>query len=187
MRRPMRRGEKGRRGKRVASVVRQIVSETLVGNLNDPRLAFVTVTGVEVSADLRFADVRVSVLGDEKAQEECLRAIGHSRGHIQQRVADALDMKYCPFLRFHRDDSVKRSVSISAVIAKARAEDEAAREDRIRRGIEDPEAAPEPAEESPPVPLPEEPPPRYGRRGGGPVALDEEGFADDDTPGPDAT
>ena len=51
-------------------------------------------------------------------------------------MADALAMKFCPVLRFHLDDSVKRSVSLSALIAKARAEDEAARADRIRRGVE---------------------------------------------------
>jgi len=84
------------------------------------------------------ADVRVSVLGDARQQAACLSAIQHSRGHVQQKAADALDMKYCPVLRFHLDDSVKRSVSLSALIAQARAEDEAARADRIRRGVETP-------------------------------------------------
>ncbi|MCX5649638.1 MAG: hypothetical protein NTX40_11190 [Planctomycetota bacterium] len=50
-------------------------------------------------------------------------------------------MKFCPMLRFHLDSSVKRSVSLSRLIAEARAEDEAARADRIRRGIEPPDPA----------------------------------------------
>ena len=130
------RGQKGRRGRRVGSIVRQIVSETLVGELNDPRMAFVTVTGVDLSADLRTADVRISIMGDAQAQQVCMQAIRHAHGRIQEKVADALAMKFCPVLRFHPDESVKRSVSISALIAPARAEDEAARADRIRRGVE---------------------------------------------------
>ena len=136
------RGQKSRRIRRVASLIRQIVSETLVTELSDPRVAFLTVTGVDVSADMRVADVRVSVLGDAKAQEACLKAVRHAHGRLQQRVADSLDMKYCPVLKFHLDDSVKRSVSLSAAIAQARAEDEAARADRIRRGVE-PEPLPD--------------------------------------------
>jgi len=138
-----RRKEPGRRTRRVASLIREVVSRTLVIELSDPRMAFVTVTGVEVSPDMRLADVRVSVMGDAKAQAVCLKAIRHAHGRVQARVAEALAMKFCPVLRFHVDDSIKKSVSISAVIAQARAEDEAARADRIRRGVEpaDPELA----------------------------------------------
>ncbi len=148
MKRP-RRNKPGRRERRVASIVREVVSQALVTELSDPRMGLVTVTGVEVSADLRIADVRVSVLGDPKSQAACLEAVRHSRGHVQEKVADAIDMKYCPVLRFHLDESVKRSVAVSAAIARARAEDEAARADRIRRGVESPDEEP-PAGESPP-------------------------------------
>ncbi len=123
----------------MASLIREVVSRALVTELNDPRMGIVTVTSVDVSADLRLADVRVSVLGEAKAQQACMEAIEHSRGHIQEFVADAVDMKYCPVLRFHLDESVKKSVAVSALIAKARAEDEAARADRIRRGVETPD------------------------------------------------
>ena len=130
-----------RRGRRVASIIRQIVSEMLVGELSDPRVGLVTVTRVKLSADLRFADVSVSVLGDERQQEACLGAIQHARGRLQERVSDVLRMKFCPALRFHLDQSVKRSVSLSRLIAEARAEDEAARAERIRRGVEPPDDA----------------------------------------------
>lgn len=130
------RGTPSRRVKRVASVIREVVSRALVTELNDPRMGMVTVTSVDVSADLRVADVRVSILGDAKAQDACMKAIEHARGHVQEQIAGAVDMKYCPRLRFHQDESVKKSVAVSALIAKARAEDEAARQDRIRRGAE---------------------------------------------------
>ena len=128
-----------RRCQRVASMILQIVSETLVGELNDPRIGLITVTAVNLSADLRVADVNVSVLGDARQQQTCLEAVQHARGRLQQRVSAGLRMKFCPMLRFHLDSSVKRSVSLSRLIAEARAEDEAARADRIRRGIEPPD------------------------------------------------
>ncbi len=120
-------------------MIRQIVSETLVGELNDPRIGLITVTDVTLSADLRLADVNLSVLGDARQEQTCLKAVQHARGRIQERVSDGLRMKFCPLLRFHLDSSVKRSVSLSRLIAEARAEDEAARADRIRRGIEPPD------------------------------------------------
>ena len=120
-------------------MIRQIVSETLVGELNDPRIGLITVTDVTLSADLRLADVNLSVLGDARQEQTCLKAVQHARGRIQERVSDGLKMKFCPLLRFHLDSSVKRSVSLSRLIAEARAEDEAARADRIRRGIEPPD------------------------------------------------
>jgi ribosome-binding factor A len=132
---------KGRRVQRVASVIQQVVSTEIVTRMNDPRLAFVTVTGVEISPDLRCADVRVSILGDPKVQKDCMRAIRHAHGHIQEKVAAALVTRTCPICRFH---------SISAIIAKARAEDEANRADRIRRGVE-PEGELPPVEEQSPV------------------------------------
>jgi len=123
----------------VANLIRAIVSETLVTEINDPRVAFVTVTGVEVSDDMRWADVRVSVMGDMKQQEECLRGIRRAHGFVQERVAEVVKMRYCPVLRFHLDQSVKQSIALSRTIAEARAEDEAARADRIRRGVEVPD------------------------------------------------
>ena len=146
----------GRRTRRVASLIREVVSQALVTEMSDPRMAFVTVTGVDVSADMRVADVRVSVLGDPRQQKACLQAIRHAHGRVQERVADALATKFCPALRFHLDDSVKRSVSISALIAKARAEDEAARADRIRRGLESPDDEPEDVPEATPAERPED-------------------------------
>jgi ribosome-binding factor A len=155
---------KGRRGLRVASVIREVVGRELVTGLNDPRLAFLTVTAVDISPDLRHADVRVSILGDQKQQDACFRAIRHAHGHLQQKVAEALAVKFCPILRFHVDESVKQSVSLSALIAKARAEDEAVRADRIRRGVEPPGEVPAPPESQPL--LEEEGPPVRLWRGG---------------------
>ena len=175
-------GAKGRRLLRVASVIQEVVSRELVTGLSDPRLTMVTVTGVDISPDLRIADVRVSIMGEPKQQEDCFRAIRRAHGRLQEKVAEAVTVRYIPSLRFHVDESVKRSVAISALIAKARAEDEANRADRIRRGVEPP-AEPQELEESPPVPLAPAPPawPEAVRRAGRARELSREAAGD----GPD--
>jgi ribosome-binding factor A len=176
-------GAKGRRLLRVASVIQEVVSRELVTGLSDPRLTMVTVTGVDISPDLRIADVRVSIMGEPKQQEDCFRAIRHAHGRLQEKVAEAVTVRYIPSLRFHVDESVKRSVAISALIAKARAEDEANRADRIRRGIEPP-AEPQELEESPPVPLAPATPawPEAVRRAGRARELSREDAGDEPDP-----
>lgn len=126
-----------RRSRRVAELIKQVVSESLLTELSDPRIELVTVTGVDVSPDLRVADVRISVMGAEAQQQACLEAVRHAHGYLQDQVGDAVTTKFCPVLKFHLDPSVKKSVEISALIAKARAEDEAARAERARRGVEE--------------------------------------------------
>jgi ribosome-binding factor A len=177
-------GAKGRRLLRVASVIQEVVSKELVTGLSDPRLTMVTVTGVDISPDLRYADVRVSIMGEPKAQEDCFRAIRHAHGRIQEKVAGALTVRYIPSLRFHVDESVKRSVAMGALIAKARAEDEANRADRIRRGIEPPTELPE-LEESPPVPLAPEAPQWPEAPWGRGKVREVSGRSPDDEPGED--
>ena len=175
-------GAKGRRLLRVASVIQEIVSRELVTGLSDPRLTMVTVTGVDIAPDLRYADVRVSIMGDPKQQEDCFRAIRHAHGRIQEKVAEAVTVRYIPSLRFHVDESVKRSVALGALIAKARAEDEANRADRIRRGVEPARPELPELEESPPVPLAPAAPgwPEAARRGTVHEVSDE---SPDDGPG----
>lgn len=129
----------------MANLIREVVSETLIKELQDPRIGFITVTEVDVTPDFRYADVYVSVLGDEKQAEKAMEAIRHAHGYVQDEVADALTTKFCPVIRFHKDESVKKSVDLSRTIAEARAEDEAARAERIRRGVEEP-----PDEDEPP-------------------------------------
>jgi ribosome-binding factor A len=122
---------KTRRTQRVAQAMKQAISQVVLFELSDPRMAFCTITDVDVSPDMKVADVNVSVAGDEKAQKLCFEAIQHARGYIQKAVAPVLKSKYCPTLKFHLDESVKGSVEISRLIEKARAEDREARGDEI--------------------------------------------------------
>ena len=111
-----------RRTLRVAREIKEIVSRVIILELADPRLGFVTVTEVEVAADLRTALVKLSVLGDAAEGRLCLYAVEHARGRIQGAVSANLMTKIMPRLAFELDDRVKKSIEISRLINKARAE-----------------------------------------------------------------
>jgi ribosome-binding factor A len=101
--------------RRVNAAVREVLSET-VGELKDPRIGFVTVTGVETSTDLRAARVFVSVLGSDKKREQSLAGLEAAHGVLQARIARELRLKRTPQLTFEYDDSVERGVRMSHLI-----------------------------------------------------------------------
>ena len=105
-----------RRSAKVAQAILECVSSTILLELKDPRVKNVTVTGAEVSADLRSAKIRVSILGDEKTQALTLRGLESSRGFLQAKVAERLDTRYTPILKFVLDQGVKLSIETSAIL-----------------------------------------------------------------------
>jgi ribosome-binding factor A len=105
----------GARMRRVDEAMREVVAAT-VSELSDPRLGFVTVTGVETSPDLRTAKVYVSVLGDSTERDDTLDALRSSHGVIQSRIAAETRMKRTPTLTFHYDDTIEKGVRISRLL-----------------------------------------------------------------------
>lgn len=105
-----------RRIAKVAEAVREQVSTSILFELKDPRVKYVTVTGVEVSPDLRSAKVHVSVMGDEKTQRLTLRGLESARGFLQARLAERVQLRYTPILHFHLDQGVKRSIETSRLL-----------------------------------------------------------------------
>ena len=103
------------RMRRVNEAVREVLSEG-IGELKDPRIGFVTVTGVETSSDLRHATVFVSVLGSKRARDATLRGLDSSRGILQGRVNRELRMKRTPQLVFEYDPTVEQGVRLSKLI-----------------------------------------------------------------------
>ena len=103
------------RMRRVNEAVRQVLSEA-VGDLKDPRIGFVTITGVETSADLRHARVFVSVLGSEGKREKTLAGLTAAHGVLQARLARELRMKRTPQLVFEYDPTVERGVRMTQLI-----------------------------------------------------------------------
>src|SRR3954469_2939508 len=111
------------RMRRVNESVRQVLSEA-VGDLKDPRIGFVTVTGVETSSDLRQARVHVSVVGSGAAQRESLAGLEAAHGVLQGRLARELRMKRTPQLAFEYDPTVERGVRMTQLIDELAPDDE---------------------------------------------------------------
>jgi ribosome-binding factor A len=107
---------RGDRLRRVNEAVRQVLSDAITQDLKDPRVGFVTVTGVDVSPDLRHARVYVSVLGDASAKEGSLDGLRAAHGYLQRRIAGELRLKNTPTLNFAIDDSIDRGMRISELI-----------------------------------------------------------------------
>ena len=103
------------RMRRVNEAVRAVVAEAL-GDLQDPRIGLVTVTGVSVSPDLREGTVYVSVLGNEKKRERTLAGLTSAHGLLQARLGRELNLKRTPHLTFEYDPSVERGVRMTKLI-----------------------------------------------------------------------
>jgi ribosome-binding factor A len=101
--------------RRVNESVRAVVADA-VGELQDPRLGIVTVTGVSVSPDLHDAKVFVSVYGSEKKRKASMVALESARGIVQARLARELQMKRTPHLAFEYDPSVEYGVRMTHLI-----------------------------------------------------------------------
>jgi ribosome-binding factor A len=111
------------RMRRVNEAIRQVLSEG-VGHLKDPRIGFVTVTGVDTTQDLRHARVYVSVLGTDRKRERTLAGLQAAHSVLQSMLARELRMKRTPQLAFEYDPSVERGVRMTKLI------DELAPDDR---------------------------------------------------------
>jgi ribosome-binding factor A len=105
-----------RRAQKVAEAIREVVSMAILTELNDPRVQDVTVTYVEVSPDLRYAKVLVSVMGDENHQQLSLRGLQSAAGFLQSKIAKQVEMRYTPRLTFILDQGVKRSIEIARIL-----------------------------------------------------------------------
>ena len=110
-----------RRQEKVARVVKEAVSDAIAHRLSDPRIeGFVSVTRVEMSPDLRNANVFVSIFGkDEVSQSKTFTAITHAKNRIQSMVAGCVKSKFCPVLHIYRDEVFKKTLETLNLIDKA--------------------------------------------------------------------
>jgi ribosome-binding factor A len=109
------------RGARVDELVRQVISEALVG-MADPRLRLVTVTGAKTTKDSAYADVWVQVHGNDKRAERALEGLEAARGLLQQRVNAELHLRRTPVLRFYIDPSLEQGQRIEELIREVEQE-----------------------------------------------------------------
>ena len=114
-----------RRLLKAAEAIREVVGMAILADLQDPRIRDVTVTGVEVAADMRQAKVFVSIMGSESKQNLSLRGLQNAAGYLQSKVAKRIDTRYTPKLTFVLDQGVKKQIEVSQILGRVLGEERA--------------------------------------------------------------
>lgn len=115
---------------RISEEVKKVLSELLYNGLKDPRVtSMTTVTDVKVTRDLSFANVYISVLGDKKEKEDCLKGLQSAKGFIRSEIGKRIDLRHVPEPIFHLDETLERANHIADLIEQVKKEDN-------NRGIE---------------------------------------------------
>jgi ribosome-binding factor A len=120
----MKKRDAGRRPEQIAETVRQVVAEVLSREVRDPRVGFVTVTGVEVSGDLAHARVMVSVMGEDSDKLKALEGLTSAAGFLRTRLTRALSTRTVPELHFAIDRGLEHAARINELLADIKHEDQ---------------------------------------------------------------
>jgi len=108
----------GRRAERLAEQIKEEVSLIIAGEVEDPKVGFVTVTDAKLSADLRNAKIYVSVLGSADEVKSSLSALRHAGGFIRHQLGAVLRIKHTPELHFVYDDADLRAARIEELLSE---------------------------------------------------------------------
>ncbi len=112
-----------KRSQRVSDLIREEVADIIMYRLKDPRLGFVTVTGVDMTDDLRIARVYVSILKEEE-REGTMEILNSARTFIRNSLGKRLKMKFIPAVEFRLDTSIEYGYRIEGLLRKIKEEDE---------------------------------------------------------------
>lgn len=121
----------GARPERVGEEIRQAVSVALARDVKDPRIGFVTVTRVKVSADLQQARIYYTTIGDERARTDTARGLDAARPFLRRAVADRIRLRRVPELAFEYDRGVEYQDRVERILHELA-------EERRARGEEEP-------------------------------------------------
>mgnify|MGYP001426037801 CR=1 FL=1 len=112
-----------KRSSQVAEVIKREMSDILSHHIKDPRLGFITVTGVDLSDDLRYAKVFVSIFGEKDKQQESLDGLASAKGFIRKEIGSRLRLRYCPDFSFKVDESIAYGDKIDRLLNQISKED----------------------------------------------------------------
>lgn len=112
------------RMKRINDRIKQVLSVVLISKIDDPRLAGVSVTDVKVDRELDYANIYVSSLNGAKSSREVIAGLNHARGYLKHEIAQEVDLRVMPRLRFFWDPTPERADRIDTLLAKLSEEDE---------------------------------------------------------------
>jgi ribosome-binding factor A len=113
----MKRREHSRRPEQISETVRQVVAEALATEVRDPRVGFVTVTGVDVSGDISHAKVLVSVMGDEADKARAMEGLRSAAGFLRTKLTKVLSTRSVPELHFEIDRGLEHAARINALLS----------------------------------------------------------------------
>jgi len=91
---------------RVGEQIKKEISDLIRTELKDPRIGFVTITGVEVTGDLSLARVYLSILGSEEERAETLEALGRAKGFLRSELGRRIRLRQTPEIEFRFDSSI---------------------------------------------------------------------------------
>lgn len=117
-----------RRQRQVGELLHQEISRIIQYETKDPRLGFITVTGVDVSPDLRQARVHVSVLGDKAEIKSTLAGLASGASYFRRQLGQSISLRYIPELSFKLDTSLEYGMHIEALLDEIREDDDEAAE-----------------------------------------------------------
>jgi len=104
-------------------MIRHFLAEAVTTRIRDPRVGFVTVTGVTVSADFSHATVRVSIMGDDQRKAEALAGLQHAKGYLRSLLAQSTDLRLAPELHFVIDRGLEHAHRIDNLLAEINREE----------------------------------------------------------------
>jgi ribosome-binding factor A len=119
-----------KRSEKVGEAVHEIVTDLIIKGLKDPRIGFVTVTGVKVTDDMHYATVYFTVIGDEAARKGTEAGLNSARGFIRREMGKKLHMRYVPEILFKYDTSLDTGNHIDALLREIKANEQHNTEDQ---------------------------------------------------------
>ncbi|HHV27276.1 30S ribosome-binding factor RbfA [Anaerosalibacter bizertensis] len=109
---------------RISEEVKKAISYIISNDLKDPRISPMTsVTHVEVTRDLRYAKVYISVLGKEKEKKDTIKGLESAKGFIRKEIGNKIDLRYVPEPVFQLDESIEHGIYMSKLIDKVNEKD----------------------------------------------------------------
>lgn len=109
---------------RLGESIKELLSEMILSRIKDPRVGFVTITGVEVARDMVSAKVFFSVMGDAKQRAESYEGLESAKNFLRKTIARELKLRNAPEFRFVYDDSLDRSLEIEDALRQIKDEDD---------------------------------------------------------------
>jgi len=111
-----------RRTSRVEEASREVLAEVLAREVKDPRVGFVTITGVKVSPDLRHARVFVSVLGEDEEVARSMAGLESARGYMRSELGKHLRLKYLPEIEFVLEHGTEEALRLANLMREVASE-----------------------------------------------------------------